>query len=233
MTRSNDLSSFSLRYSDGDLLLCQYLSCQHGARHSSSVESKREEARCVERARVILVLSSSVASDSSADHSCSLVIHLPLSLSSRTILLRPCLCSSQLQRVASVDSPLGDLFDVLLGQVSVRSSSSSLKLSLEPCRMTVMVFKGLLIIYPLSSQSGHCALTYRRRGSYFSLIEHVSQFYISLLTIRPWVEFLLNKNQSNLFFSSFLLLFYAVVKVMPPSTCSPLRLLLRVDLQCL
>lgn len=71
-----------------------------------------------------------------------------------------------------------------------------------------MIVKGLLIIIPLNN-----CLTYRKRGSYFSLIEHVSQFYIGLLTIRPWMEFLLANVQENLIFSSILILLYSLVKL--------------------
>lgn len=76
-----------------------------------------------------------------------------------------------------------------------------------------MIIKGLLIVIPLSNEKGKYCLTYRRRGSYFSLIEHVSQFYISLLTIRPWMEFLLGNIHENLIFSSLLILFYSLVKL--------------------
>lgn len=79
--------------------------------------------------------------------------------------------------------------------------------------MLVMIIKGLLIVIPLSNEKGKYCLTYRRRGSYFSLIEHVSQFYISLLTIRPWMEFLLGNIHENLIFSSLLILFYSLVKL--------------------
>ncbi|CAM4950942.1 unnamed protein product [Rotaria socialis] len=45
------------------------------------------------------------------------------------------------------------------------------------------------------------------------LKEYLSQFYISLLTIRPWLSFLLyNNNQGNILFSSFLLFFYSTIK---------------------
>jgi len=80
-------------------------------------------------------------------------------------------------------------------------------------RMMVMILKGSLIVIPLSSEKGKFCLTYRKRGSYFSLIEHISQFYISLLTIRPWIHFLMDNNQENLLFSSFLLLFYSIIKL--------------------
>jgi len=80
-------------------------------------------------------------------------------------------------------------------------------------KMLVMILKGLLILIPLSSDKGKFGLTYRKRGSYFSLIEYLSQFYISLLTIRPWIHFLMDNNQENLFFSSFLLLFYSTIKL--------------------
>jgi hypothetical protein len=72
-----------------------------------------------------------------------------------------------------------------------------------------MIIKGLLIIIPLNN----IGLTYRKRGSYFSLIEHLSQFYISLLTIRPWIHFLIDNNHEYLVFSSFLILFYSVIKL--------------------
>lgn len=79
--------------------------------------------------------------------------------------------------------------------------------------MLVMIVKGLLIVIPLNSEKGKFGLTYRRRGSYFSLIEYVSQLYISLLTIRPWMEFLLGNSHENIIFSSFLILFYSLVKL--------------------
>jgi hypothetical protein len=79
--------------------------------------------------------------------------------------------------------------------------------------MMVMLLKGLLIVIPLSSDKGKFCLTYRKRGSYFSLMEHLSQFYISLLTIRPWIHFLMDNNQENFVFSSFLLLFYSAIKL--------------------
>ena len=80
-------------------------------------------------------------------------------------------------------------------------------------KMLVMIVKGLIILIPLINEKGKSCLTYRKRGSYFSLIEYVSQFYISLLTIRPWVEFLMANNQENLLFSSFLILFYSLIKL--------------------
>jgi hypothetical protein len=79
--------------------------------------------------------------------------------------------------------------------------------------MMVMILKGLLIVLPISSDKGKLCLTYRKRGSYFSLIEHISQFYISLLTIRPWIHFLMDNNQENFLFSSFLILFYSIIKL--------------------
>ena len=75
--------------------------------------------------------------------------------------------------------------------------------------MLVMIIKGLLILIP----TNNICLTYRKRGSYFSLLEHISQFYISLLTIRPWIHFLMDNNQDYLFFSSFLLLVYSLIKL--------------------
>ncbi|CAF0821131.1 unnamed protein product [Rotaria sordida] len=79
-------------------------------------------------------------------------------------------------------------------------------------KMIVMILKGLLILYPLSSEKGKLSLTYRKRGSYFSLLEYISQFYISLLTIRPWIHFIMDNNQGNILFSSFILFFYSTVK---------------------
>ncbi|CAF5077048.1 unnamed protein product, partial [Rotaria sp. Silwood1] len=79
-------------------------------------------------------------------------------------------------------------------------------------KMIVMILKGLLILYPLSSDKGKMCLTYRKRGSYYSLIEYLSQFYISLLTIRPWIHFIMDNNQGNILFSSFILFFYSTVK---------------------
>jgi hypothetical protein len=76
-----------------------------------------------------------------------------------------------------------------------------------------MIMKSLLILIPLSSDKGKLGLTYRKRGSYFSLIEHLSQFYISLLTIRPWIHFLMDNNQEYILFSSFLLFFYSTIKL--------------------
>jgi hypothetical protein len=79
--------------------------------------------------------------------------------------------------------------------------------------MMVMIIKGLLIVIPLSNDKSKFCLTYRKRGSYFSLIEHLSQFYISLLTIRPWIHFLMDNNQEYFFFSSFLIVFYSLIKL--------------------
>ena len=76
-----------------------------------------------------------------------------------------------------------------------------------------MIIKSLLIVYPINSDKGKYCLTYRKRGSYFSFIEHLSQFYISLLTIRPWIHFIMDKNHENLIFSSFLLFFYSIIKL--------------------
>jgi len=80
-------------------------------------------------------------------------------------------------------------------------------------KMMVMLLKSFLIVFPLSSDKGKLCLTYRKRGSYFSLIEHLSQFYISLLTIRPWIHFIMDNNQGYILFSSFLLFFYSIVKL--------------------
>jgi hypothetical protein len=76
-----------------------------------------------------------------------------------------------------------------------------------------MIIKSLLIVYPISSDQGKSCLTYRKRGSYFSLIEHLSQFYISILTIRPWIHFIMDNNHQYFLFSSFLLFFYSIVKL--------------------
>ncbi|CAF1220080.1 unnamed protein product [Adineta steineri] len=80
-------------------------------------------------------------------------------------------------------------------------------------KMIVMILKSLLILYPIKTDKSKYCLTYRKRGSYFSLIEHLSQFYISVLTIRPWVHFIMEKNQENYLFATFLLIFYAIVKL--------------------
>jgi hypothetical protein len=77
--------------------------------------------------------------------------------------------------------------------------------------MIVMILKGLLILIPINTK--YCCLTYRKRGSYFSFIEHLSQFYISLLTIRPWIDFLMIENKENNIFSLFLILFYSIMKI--------------------
>ena len=80
-------------------------------------------------------------------------------------------------------------------------------------RLMVIIFKAVLILIPLNDQKEKFGLTYRLRGIYFSLIEHFSHFYLSLLTIRPWIYFLLHaEHQANLVFSSFLLFFYSVAK---------------------
>jgi hypothetical protein len=76
-----------------------------------------------------------------------------------------------------------------------------------------MIIKSLLIIYPIHSDKGKYCLTYRKRGSYFSLIEHLSQFYISILTIRPWIHFIMDNKYEYLLFSSFLLFFYSLIKL--------------------
>jgi len=73
-------------------------------------------------------------------------------------------------------------------------------------KMSVMLIKGLMILMPNS------CLSYRKRGSYFSLLEHISQFYISLLTIRPWIAFILDVNQQSGLFSIILLIFYICIK---------------------
>jgi len=72
-------------------------------------------------------------------------------------------------------------------------------------KMSVMLIKGLMILMPNS------CLSYRKRGSYFSLLEHISQFYISLLTIRPWIAFILDVNQQSGLFSIILLIFFIFV----------------------
>lgn len=77
----------------------------------------------------------------------------------------------------------------------------------------VMILKSLLIVIPLNNEKGKFCLTYRKRGSYFSLMEHLSQFYISLLTVRPWIHFLMDNSQENMIFSSFLILFYSIIKL--------------------
>lgn len=78
-----------------------------------------------------------------------------------------------------------------------------------------MILKGLIILYPLTNDKEKSCLTYRKRGSYFSLIEYLSQFYISLLTIRPWIHFIINKdnNQGNQIFTLFILFLYIIVKI--------------------
>ena len=55
--------------------------------------------------------------------------------------------------------------------------------------MAVIILKGLLILYPLSTDKSKYSLRCRQRGSYFALIEYSSQYDISLLAIRPWIEF--------------------------------------------
>jgi len=80
-------------------------------------------------------------------------------------------------------------------------------------KMFVMILKGLLILYPLSLDKGKYSLKCRQRGSMFAFIEYTSQYYISLLTIRPWIEFLLNQNEKSFYFSTFLFLLYLLFKV--------------------
>jgi hypothetical protein len=79
--------------------------------------------------------------------------------------------------------------------------------------MMVMILKSFLIVCPMTSEKGKSCLTYQKRASYFSLIEHFSQFYLSLLTIRPWIHVLLDAHNSSFLFSSFLLFFYSIVKL--------------------
>ncbi|UJR11693.1 hypothetical protein I4U23_015874 [Adineta vaga] len=80
-------------------------------------------------------------------------------------------------------------------------------------KMIVMILKSLLIVYPIKSDKNKFCLTYRKRGSYFSFMEYLSQFYISLLTIRPWIHFLLDNNQEKYVFSTILLILYSIIKL--------------------
>lgn len=80
-------------------------------------------------------------------------------------------------------------------------------------KMSVMILKGLIILIPINSEKGRSCLKFRQRGSYLSFIEFSSQIYISLLTIRPWIEFLIFNKNENLIFSSFLLIFYVIIKL--------------------
>ena len=86
--------------------------------------------------------------------------------------------------MGSVDVALGALLDVLHRQVSEPGEDERDRPT-HPFRMAVMIIKSLLIVCPLSGEKGKSCLTYRKRGSYFPPLEHLSQFYISLLTIRP------------------------------------------------
>ena len=127
------------------------------------------------------------------------------------------LCSSIVFQLESLDASLDTLFNILYCQVTnffyrERFFKKNRFVVLLK-RMLVMIIKALLIVIPLSNEKGKFCLTYRKRGSYFSLLEHLSQFYISLLTIRPWMEFLLANYHQNLVFSSFLILFYSLVKL--------------------
>ena len=80
------------------------------------------------------------------------------------------------------------------------SSRTPVNLSSIMFRMAVMILKGLLILYPLSTDKSKYSLRCRQRGSYFALIEYSSQYYISLLAIRPWIEFLLDQNDKSFLF---------------------------------
>ena len=79
--------------------------------------------------------------------------------------------------------------------------------------MLVMIIKGLMILYPLSGEKSRYCLRARQRGSYLAMIEYLSQFYLTLLTIRPWIHFLLDHRLDKPFFSAFLLLVYSIIKV--------------------
>jgi len=76
-----------------------------------------------------------------------------------------------------------------------------------------MILKGLIILIPLSNEKGRHCLKTRQRGSYLSFIELTCQFYINLLTIRPWIEFLMFNQNDNWIFSTFLLIFYLLIKM--------------------
>ena len=122
------------------------------------------------------------------------------------------LLSSQLFALGLVDAALGSLLNILFSQV--RSSRRHVNSSSLMFRMTVMILKGLLILYPLSTDKSKYSLRCRQRGSYFALIEYSSQYYISLLAIRPWIEFLLDQNDKSFYFSTFLFVLYLLFKVM-------------------
>lgn len=129
--------------------------------------------------------------------------------------------TSQLFPVGFMDSHLGSLFNILSRQVTSHLDRCSIRTKI--CflhvldsiifRMFVMIIKGLLILYPLSLDKGKYSLKCRQRGSMFAFIEYSSQYYISLLTIRPWIEFLLNQNERSFYFSTFLFFLYLLFKV--------------------
>ncbi|CAF1301277.1 unnamed protein product [Didymodactylos carnosus] len=79
-------------------------------------------------------------------------------------------------------------------------------------KMFVMLLKAVLILLP--SNNSKQFISYRNRGCYFSIIEYTSQFYISLLTIRPWIAFILDGNDHSILFSGVMLIFYGIIKIL-------------------
>ena len=226
---------FLSRHSDGHLLFGQYLSRQFSVSSSSVVESERgerRETREKEDRAVLLVLAATVRCSPSARHSVLVVGSLSLSLSSRRVPQCADLRQSELQSLGSLDSALGSLFHLLSRQV--RLFFRPARKNERKCffRMSVMMVKGLLILYPLSSEKSALCLRSRQRASYLALIEYLSQFYLTLLTIRPWIHFLLDHRDEKPFFSSFLLLFYSIVKVIFLSPFLSFSLLCFLSFSC-
>lgn len=112
-----------------------------------------------------------------------------------------------------VDFHLGYLFNICYCQVKFKFFYFIEIREKNIFRISLLIIKSLIILYPIKNEKGFFNLTYRQRSSYLAFIEHLSQFYLCLLTIRPWIHFLIDRKEENLFFSSFLLIFYLIVKV--------------------
>lgn len=55
-------------------------------------------------------------------------------------------------------------------------------------------------------------LPHKKRGKFYMLIEHASQFYRCIVPIVPWIAFIQNNEQGGQWFAYFLLLIYIIFK---------------------
>ncbi|ELT97954.1 hypothetical protein CAPTEDRAFT_184542 [Capitella teleta] len=75
-----------------------------------------------------------------------------------------------------------------------------------------VIMFGSILLKALIAMLPKQVLLTKKKGKYFMLIEHVSQFYRSTVPITPWLFFLYDDQNGGPWFSTVLILLYVLVK---------------------